>query len=228
MSKKCFALILLGSFILLGGGIALIVLFKNNNSVEEDSSKSKPIKDSLTESDAKLSKNNLDFNKNSDSECRKYVRSQRKQIEFPAQFTKSRMATRETVFAQTREKIVRNAYWLTGDKFNDAETLNDIRFQACIGKIPVVVIRMRPNTGLELSHMHSNWDYYKPKSPISSWADYDSELKKYINALTGFPAIIILEPDLLMFAYDSKNSQHRWNNKQYETEFLIRAQRIVK
>ena len=200
-----------------------MIIFKNKNGGADSEANGGP-------SDEKARQQTLAVRRGvigSPQECQAWLRNPTKSWQYAGRFTNSRIATRESISARTRDKIIRNSYWLTGDSESDTKALNGIRYQACMGKIPVVVIRMRPNEGLKLSHEHSNWDFYKPKSIVSSWTEYDENLKRYLRDLNGAPAMIILEPDLLMFTFDVRNNQHRWSNKKYEEEFLKRANRLI-
>lgn len=128
----------------------------------------------------------------------------------------------------TGDTYQKNSYWLIGDGYADKETIAAIRVEACKGKIPVIVIKMRPDKGLSLSRNIQVWNHYKPKSVISSWEDYDKRLKSYLKYLAPIPAIVILEPDLLMFTYDTQNLQYGWVNDKYRDEFLNRAQNVIR
>ena len=224
LSKKTFLLALLGLVLLFGGGIAIIIIFKNKASPPPSE---KQVSDIAYDDEVGSQNRAVKGVVGTKSKCISWLKKPNSPWKFAGRFTKSKIATRQTVLAKTGEKIVRNSYWLTGDEDKDAEALYGIQLQACTGKIPVVVFRMRPSEGLRLSHGHSNLNYYKPTSVIETWSDYDEKLGKYLKILHNIPAIIILEPDLLMFTYDVTNHQHRWLNKKYEEEFLIRANRVI-
>ena len=224
MSRKNFGYLLLLLVIVLGGGVALVVILKNKKTNDPVSKLTSAIVEYETPQAGFPPSNGVVGTR---IECQKWLRNPNKPWAYAGQFTKSRIATRESVSSRSGDKIIRNSYWIIGEEEKDLETLRGVRLQACIGKIPVIVFKMRPRDGLILSHEHSNWNYYKPESPIETWEEYDTLLTKYLKVLDGIPAIIILEPDLLMFAYDPKNNQHRWKNKQYEEEFLKRAKKVI-
>ncbi|XP_076815808.1 uncharacterized protein LOC143461810 [Clavelina lepadiformis] len=147
--------------------------------------------------------------------------------DYPGDLLKSSIATRETISSRTGKRIKRNAYWLTGNDVNDQNSLNGIKKQARQGKVPVVVMKMRPSQGLNLNEQDRNWEYYKPTPPHLTWQDYDKSLSRFTRALSSVPCLVVLEPDLLMYTTDSDNQQYRWMNAKYEEEFLERAQRVV-
>ena len=224
MSRKHFGFLFLVLIILLGGGVAIVIIFKNKKTNESEAKQT--IGNGVLDGEA----NSLERKSGvvgTRRECQNWLKNPNKPWDYAGRFTKSRIATRESISSRSGDKIVRNSYWLLGDEKKDRQALNGVRLDACMGKIPVLVFKMRPSQGLTLSHEHSNWNYYKPESTLETWEHYDVLLKDYLKVLDGIPAIIILEPDLLMFAYDVKNNQHRWKNKEYEEEFLIRANKII-
>nr|XP_039271684.1 uncharacterized protein LOC120346095 [Styela clava] len=138
------------------------------------------------------------------------------------------IATRVVTHHETSDTYQKNSYWLTGDNFADREAISMIRAEACQAKIPVIVIKMRPSKGLSLSRNIQVWNHYQPKSLIETWTDYDKKLNSYLKHLVSIPSIVILEPDLLMFSYDTHNLQYGWLNDKYKEEFYQRAQRVIK
>lgn len=122
----------------------------------------------------------------------------------------------------------KSSYWLTGNSETDRATMSDIRVEACKSKIPVVVIAMRPNTGMKLSGNGRLWSHYKPKSFLETWDDYDKKLNTYLKYLAPIPSIVILEPDLLMSSFEKAHAQYTWLNEKYKEQFYHRAQRVIK
>nr|XP_002119579.1 uncharacterized protein LOC100181482 [Ciona intestinalis] len=214
MSKCCFFFLLLIVLAALGGGVGIVIWVMNKNTkVENEEVATTPAPDNFS---------------GSREECENWLRNPAgTSVRFTGVLGRSSLATRTTMLERSSEIITRNAHWLTGDETKDATALRGIRLEACGGKIPTVVIRIRPTEGLQLNNGISNWDYYKPTSPISTWTEYDEKLNSYLRVLAPIPAVVVLEPDLLMYAFDSVNQQYRWRNAQYEEEFLKRARKVI-
>jgi len=223
MSKFRFVLLFVILILVLGGGVA-IVLWRMN----VDLSKSDGTFDEINAPSSRgLDLPQYPGSVRSAEECRKLHSDRRSSIMFAAKLGQNKLAVRETLTRRSGFKVVRNAYWLTGNSQKDNVALKNIELQACEGKVPVIVIKMRPSKGLQIHHGLKNWDFYKPPSNIETWPDYDKKLNFFISRLAKIPSLVILEPDLLMFTYDFTNQQYRWLNSQYEDEFIKRAQRVI-
>nr|CAB3262655.1 uncharacterized protein LOC100181482 [Phallusia mammillata] len=226
MSKRCFLLLLLVVVVALGGGVAIVVWIMNKNANGSNIDDYETIPTDYDE-DNNQAMGNGGFPKTA-AECIAWSKSKSTPMEFVAKLGQSKLATRESLGAKSGFRIVRNAYWLTGELEKDNGALNSIEISACQGQVPVIVIKMRPKEGLQIHHGNKDWEFYKPVSPIATWKDYDRKLESFLKRLTPIPSLVILEPDLLMYAFDTANQQYRWLNSKYEEEFLKRAQRIIK
>ena len=119
-----------------------------------------------------------------------------------------------------------NSLWLTGEQQSDSKTLYMARILACENKIPVIVIRCRPEVGYFVTERIKHWNYYKPKSRVDSWFRYDRLLESYISVLQHIPSLVIFEPDFFMMLNDEDQDSGQ-NNDQHLELFLLRVMKVV-
>ena len=158
--------------------------------------------------------------------CREKARRLQKRMRFNAELGKDLIAVR----ARKTGGLLVNSLWLTGNKPQDARVLAHARLFACEDRIPVLVFRLRPELGYDESERIQNWNYYKPKSRVRSWSEYDSLLEYYLEVLQDVPSIVVLEPDLLMMLKDPPRNnvdELSTKNHRYEELFLQRAFTII-
>jgi len=162
-------------------------------------------------------------NKRTKAYCQKQITSLKK-VTYFAKMGSASIATRVEDLMVTK-----NAYWLKGNPWKDSKTLKDIQIDACMNKVPLVVIKMRPDTKeYQVNDQLRKYEYYKEKINVSSWKAYDRKLNKIIKALEDMPCLVVMEPDLLLLGVDIRNSQNRWTNLGFIEEFLKRVHTIVK
>lgn len=126
-----------------------------------------------------------------------------------------------TMDETTNIEVERNAFWLLGVD-DDFYTIQQIKQSACEeDSIPVIVFFMHPMNGLEMDEEAA---HYMPEERLESWEEYDKKLKEYAEALSEVPALIIMEPSLLMHTFNSKTEYHNTN---YQVEFATRVQETI-
>ena len=158
-------------------------------------------------------------------DCKNDVKNFLNKADFGAKLGKDLIGTLERA---KESKIKSSSLWLTGSKSKDIKSLYQARAMACEKKIPVIVMRLRPSTGLILSAKMTNWNYYKPDSGIKTWAEYDVKLDYYVQVLKDVPSIVVVEPDLLMFLTDDSEPNLVMQNDMYKSSFLFRVMKIIK
>jgi len=213
MTKKQFLLSLVGfGFILI---ISLLVVFSISSKTPSDESDSK-----ATSYDTLYETHKVD----NVAQCQEKAKNFRIKIKFNATIGRDLIAVKKR---KEGDDLMFNSLWLNGNKSTDIKTLYQARSYACENKIPVIVIRARPDQGLDVSERLKFWNYYKPTSAIKSWALYDLKLEYYIKILQDIPSIVVMEPDLFMLMNDISDDSVTVKNQRYQEMFLERVMKLI-
>jgi len=161
--------------------------------------------------------------KKSEEICRRIIKEDPKLLTYPGRVGAGTISTRKD-----RHGATHNAYWLTGNDAQDSNTLAEIKLDGCLNKIPVIIIKMRPEDGFHLNDQLKYFETYKPTTNITTWKSYDVKMSRLLAHIKDIPSLIVLEPELLWYIVDKRNSQYKWTNDLYLEQFLQRVFLIVK
>ncbi|CAK8678950.1 unnamed protein product [Clavelina lepadiformis] len=131
---------------------------------------------------------------------------------------RSELTVTKTLDANSGLQVTRNGFWLLGVD-DDFYTIRQIKQAACNeDSIPVIVISMHPTLGLSVDE---EGVHYLHDRHVDTWEEYDKRMQKYSRELDEVPAIIVMEPSLLMHTFNSKTEYH---SHEYQLAFTTRVQ----